>query len=110
MQECFLAVYQWNTIPLVQGRDTQIFYQSCYYFQMRSSNDYVWSEWSEPEVIALDPDCQSPSSTPLEDDDSELMQKCSIQHRYSYTYVATCNKTSMLLQPFSIKKVVSTAT
>lgn len=39
--------------------------------QMRSTNGYVWSEWSESEVIALDMNC---SSTRHEDESKSSKQ------------------------------------
>ena len=41
------------------------------HIQMRSTNGYVWSEWSESEIIALDMNC---SSTHYKDESKSLKQ------------------------------------
>ena len=41
---------------------------------MRSSNGYVWSEWSASEVVPLDQDCLSTNTSSLEDERGSSME------------------------------------
>lgn len=49
--------------------------------QMRSTNSYVWSDWSESEIIGLDSQCLSATITPLkENSESPSHIICSLQY------------------------------
>ena len=41
---------------------------------MRSSNGYVWSEWSASEVVPLDQECLSTNTSSLEDERGSSME------------------------------------
>ena len=46
----------------------------CSILQIRSSNGYAWSDWSDPVIIPLDQGCQTTPTT-SQDDESECIQQ-----------------------------------